>query len=196
MPFGIDYRRRGGPNPCCTANCETAGETAAIATCRRNRRSVTCGDFRRFRCRFPTDARDRPLAIVRLSQHVSGPALRRHGLLVLLCTCIEVRSQPRAGGRERGRPAGAEPRSVSGALRRAPVGLFADRTRRAYVIQVLTSIATHIARTRRHLWAVAGRPASGTSIRITPSCLDVRRSSPSAVRLMWRSTRGRLVPIF
>jgi hypothetical protein len=34
---------------------------------------VTCRDFWRFRGRFPTDARDRPLAIVRLSQHVSVP---------------------------------------------------------------------------------------------------------------------------
>jgi hypothetical protein len=34
---------------------------------------VTCRDFWRFRCRFPTVACDRPLAIVRLSQHVSVP---------------------------------------------------------------------------------------------------------------------------
>jgi len=41
-------------------------------------RSVTCRDFWRSRCRFPTAARDRPLAIVRLSQHVSSRE-RRHG---------------------------------------------------------------------------------------------------------------------
>jgi len=46
----------------------------------------------------------------------------------------DVRSQPRAGGRERGRPAGAEPTAVTSAFRRAPVGLFADRPRRADVL--------------------------------------------------------------
>jgi hypothetical protein len=63
----------GGPDTCCPANSETAGETAAVARCRSHGRSVTCRDFWRFRCRFPTVARDRPLAIVRLSQHVSVP---------------------------------------------------------------------------------------------------------------------------
>ena len=69
----LSGRWRSGPKPCCTANCETAGETAAVAACRLHGRSVTCRDFWRFRCRFPTDARDRPLAIVRLSQHGSSP---------------------------------------------------------------------------------------------------------------------------
>ena len=73
----IQDRSRSGTEPCCTANCETAGETAAVAACRSHGRSVTCRDFWRFRCRFPTIARDRPLAIVRLSQHGSVPPSRR-----------------------------------------------------------------------------------------------------------------------
>src|SRR5580765_3584487 len=69
----IQDRSRSGTEPCCPANCETAGETAAVATCRSHGRSVTCRDFWRFRCRFPTVDCDRPLAIVRLSQQGSVP---------------------------------------------------------------------------------------------------------------------------
>jgi hypothetical protein len=74
--LAVSDRWRSGPKTCCTANSETAGETPAVAACRLHGRSVTCRDFWRFRGRFPTDARDRPLAIVRLSQRVSVPLLQ------------------------------------------------------------------------------------------------------------------------
>ena len=69
----MDRRLRSGPDTCCTANSETAGETAAAAACRWHGSSVSCRDFWRFRDRFPSHACDRPLAIVRLSQQVSAP---------------------------------------------------------------------------------------------------------------------------
>ena len=49
--------------------------------------------------------------------------------------------------------------------------------------------------TQRRGPPVAGALESETSIRIMPSCLDVRSSSPSPVRLMCRSTREMLPPI-
>ena len=56
--------------------------------------------------------------------------------------------------------------------------------------------------TRRKLFRIRQRPAdvaapleSGTSIRIMPSCRDVRKSSPSRLRLMCRSARAAVAPL-
>jgi len=58
----------------------------------------------------------------------------------LVVTCAASRARVAAN---QGRPAGAQPSAVISALRRAPVGLFADGPCRADVMKVLTPLASH-----------------------------------------------------